>query len=166
MERCMTEPFVLTPPDDKDLRFTLFKQVVASFYRWKWGIECPWDASEGNQLKRLLKASPTLDIHSFRVFLYNYGCSNDITPGERPRSFLPRIYDYSITPLDRFRRNPNAAIDSAQTQRARRNDTAFEQARQNRRIAQGPERNLPPERVEQRGNRTLGNGFKRLSDAG
>src|SRR6266849_10150433 len=146
----MIEPFALTPPDGNGTRFTAFRDSVLKFYQWKWGRCCPWDGAEANQLSRLLKSDPTLSLQDFRLFLYNYGCSDDITPGERPRSFLPRIHDYSVTPLDRFRRNPNAKIETASSQRSRRNDTAFEQARQNRRIAPDPKRNFPAEGIKPR----------------
>lgn len=118
----------------KDLRFMPFKERIFAFYTWRWKQECPWDGSEAGNLARLLKACPKLDVDSFSRWLYNYGISQDIPPGERPRKFLPRIHDYSITPLDRFRRDPNAengktfaARDEAAT------DTARERARENRR---------------------------------
>ncbi len=162
-----TSDFSLTPPEPKDIRFTLFRDVVASFYRWKWGMDCPWDGSEARQLKTLLGSSPTLDIQTFRMWLYNYGCSDDITPGERPRSFLPRMHDYSITPLDRFRRDPNAAIQTAKTQGARRSRAAFERVRSRGLAAAGATGNLSLEgRVERSGNRELAQGFRPIQDTG
>src|SRR5271154_2734816 len=157
------DEFALTAPGSEGSRFSAFKLMVMHFYQWRWGHSCPWDGSEAHQLSLVLKASPKLELSDFKRWLYNYGMSDDITPGERPRSFLPRIHDYSVGPLDRFRRSPDAEIATAQSQRARRNSAALEQARQNRRIAQGPSRDLPTERIEPRRDRTLGGGFKRLS---
>src|ERR1700728_294885 len=92
----------------KDPRFTPFKERIMAFYAWRWNQECAWDASEANQLARLLASCPKLDVSTFSRWLYNYGISDDPPPGERPRKFLPRIHDYSITRLDRFRRDPSA----------------------------------------------------------
>src|ERR1035441_9108548 len=91
-----------------DPRFTPFRERIVAFYTWRWNQECPWDGSESGNLARLLKACPKLDVNTFSRWLYNYGMSDDISPGERPRKFLPRIHDYSVTHLDRFRRDPNA----------------------------------------------------------
>lgn len=155
--------FILTPFDGNSSRFADFRQMVTKFYEWKWGHECPWDGAEGRQLSQLLKSSPSLDVMTFKRWLYNYGMSEDITPGERPRSFLPRIHNYSVVPLDRFKRSQDAQIDTAQTQRARRNSAAFEQARQDRRIAEHPSPNLPEQRTLPRRNPALASGFRRLS---
>src|ERR1035438_7783196 len=100
--------FALSPPEQHDTRFKLFKAMIFRFYKWKWGYDCPWSASEAKQLFELLKSSPTLDVQTFTRWLYNYGLSQDIAPGERPRAFIPRIHRYSITNLDRFGRDPNA----------------------------------------------------------
>ena len=91
-----------------DNRFTPFRERIVAFYTWRWQQECAWDGSESNQLARLLKACPKLDVNTFSRWLYNYGLSDDIAPGERPREFLPRIHRYSQTHLDRFGRDPNA----------------------------------------------------------
>lgn len=95
--------------DGKDItRFQEFKVRIFAFYTWRWNQECPWDGGESNQLSRLLKCCPKLEVTEFSRWLFNYGRSDDISPGERPRKFLPRIHDYSITRLDRFRRDPHA----------------------------------------------------------
>lgn len=116
-----------------DPRFTPFRERIFAFYKWRWDQECAWDASESNQLSRLLKSSPNLEINQFSRWLYNYGQSEDIAPGERPRAFLPRIHRYSVTNLDRYGRDPNAK--SGQTF-AERDESATRQAiraaRQNR----------------------------------
>lgn len=101
-----------------------------AFYSWRWNQECPWDGSEANQLARLLASSPKLDVSTFSRWLYNYGVSEDAPPGERARKFLPRIHDYSITRLDRFRRDPIAKsrTDSKQLAQADRNQAAIARA--------------------------------------
>lgn len=158
--------FVLTPPEFTDIRFKFFRMTVEAFYLWKWGRTCPWDGAESNQLTRLLKADPKLTLQDFRLFLYNYGCSDDITPGERPRSFIPRLHNYSVTSLDRFGRDPNASIQTSQTQRARRNDSAFEQARANRGLLENPVGDLPAKRVDTGRDRALGDGLEPLLGGG
>src|SRR5260221_3928578 len=100
--------FTLTPSDGFGSRFKTFRQMVEAFYRWKWGNECAWSGAEASQLKRLLGACPKLDVLTFKRWLYNYGCSDDIAPGERPCRFLPRIHNYSQVPLDRFSRSQDA----------------------------------------------------------
>src|SRR5438552_12670505 len=128
-----SDGFLLTATDGNGNRFSSFKERVKAFYWWKWHQECPWDGSDANQLSRVLKSSPTLDVGTFSRWLYNYGCSDDIAPGERPCRFLPRIHNYSVVPLDRFGRSQDAIIPTAQAQRSRRSSAAIEQAIQNRR---------------------------------
>jgi hypothetical protein len=125
-----------------DPRFTPFKERIFAFYRWRWSNgECPWDGSEANQLSKLLKSCPKLSIQDFSRWLYNYGQSEDIAPGERPRAFLPRIHRYSVTNLDRYGRDPNVRPGETFAERDEKgNSTAFERARQNRR---GPTVNVP-----------------------
>jgi hypothetical protein len=91
-----------------DERFTPFKEAVWGFYLWRWKREPPWDGAEQNQLSRLLKASPKLDLATFKLWLYNYGRSENLKPGERPCRFLARLDEYSISPLDRFGREKGA----------------------------------------------------------
>lgn len=141
----------------KDPRFTPFKDRIFAFYQWRWSQECPWDGSEAGNLSKLLKACPKLDISQFSRWLYNYGQSEDIKPGERPRTFLPRIHNYSITPLNIFGRDPRhetrqtfAARDEAAT------DTAIARARA-RRIGDSPQRyaRTLSDRSDQRGVQNL-----------
>jgi hypothetical protein len=86
----------------------VFRETVLKFYWWKWQKECPWDGSESNQLTKLLKCNPALAVEDFARWLYNYGRSEDISPGERPRRFLPRIHNYSVGVLDRYGRSIHA----------------------------------------------------------
>src|SRR5262249_989473 len=135
-------------------------------YYWRYQEPCPWNGGEAKNLKQLLLDFPKLEKIKFAHWLKNYFMSQDYPPGERPRSFLPRISNYSIEPLDRFSRSQNATIENAQAQRARRNRAALEQAEKNSRLASNPDRNLPPERIEPRRDRTLGTGFSALRDCG
>src|SRR6185437_9724323 len=121
--------FALTSPDEYGPRFQDFRDLVQAFYRWRWDQECPWDASDASQLSRVIKACPRLDIGTMKRWLYNYGCSDDIKPGERPRSFLPRIHNYSVVPLDRFGRSQDAEIPTKEAQRTRRSNAAFDRVR-------------------------------------
>lgn len=126
--------FALTPPDGTTSRFQEFRAIIERFYQWKWNQPCPWDGSEAKQLSTFLKATPVLDVRDFARWLYNYGLSGNITPGERPRKFLPRIHDYSVKAIDRFGKDPDA--ESGKTFAARdeaATDQAIARARQNRR---------------------------------
>src|SRR5277367_3624815 len=88
-----------------DTRFSAFRERIVAFYMWRFQQECPWDGGESNQLANLLKASPSLDVNTFSRWLYNYGMSDDIAPGERPRAFLTRIHRYSVTRLNVYGRS-------------------------------------------------------------
>ena len=154
--------FALTPPETNGNRFTEFRLLIVAFYQWRWNQTCPWDGSEARQLSQLLKSNPILDTAQFKRWLYNYGCSDDIKPGERPRKFLPRIHDYSIVPLDRFGRSQDAIIDNAQTQRLRRGFTNLEQARTDQPSLESSTPNLPTERTVRRRDRQLGAGLRPL----
>lgn len=124
------KPSPLTKAEEKEpTRFTIFKAVVFRFYQWKWGRAPLWDGAEANQLSRLLKADPSLDVQTFSVWLKNYGSSQDISPGERPCMFIPRITKYSVAALNQFGREENVGNESKQDAIARRNREAFAQVR-------------------------------------
>lgn len=121
--------FTLTPFDGTTTRFQDFKAMVEKFYRWKWSNDCPWDGSEAKQLSLLLKASPTMTVQEFARALYYYSLSGNITPGERPRKFLPRIHDYTVKPIDRFGKDPDSEkVQSKQLAQAERNQSAIDRA--------------------------------------
>jgi hypothetical protein len=103
-ERVMGDDLRLTPPDGNGSRFADFRDLVERAYRWRWKRPCPWSGAEANQLSRLLKCSPTLDVREFAHWLKNYFVSEDYPPGERPSRFLPRIHNYSVDAVDRFSR--------------------------------------------------------------
>jgi hypothetical protein len=86
----------------KEGRHVPFKELIFRFYQWKYQRDPDWDGSEAKQLSSLLKANPKLDVETFAHWLKNYGASDDISPGERPRIFLPKISRYSVAPLDRY----------------------------------------------------------------
>lgn len=126
------DDLVLSAPDPKDTRFSLFRQRIEAFFRWRWNQDTPWGPAEANQLARLLRECPTLDIGTFSTWLRNYGFSQDITPGQRPCKFLSHIHDYSVTPLDRFRRSQDAIPTTSAECNERAVDAAFERARASR----------------------------------
>lgn len=114
--------FALTPPDGTTNRFQEFRAMIERFYGWKWNQPCPWDGSDAKQLSNFLKCTPTLDVRDFARWLYNYAQSGNITPGERPRKFLPRIHDYSVKAIDRFGKDPESEKNqSKQLARSTRN---------------------------------------------
>ena len=120
-----------------DPRFTPFRERIVAFYQWKWNQECAWDGSESNQLARLLRSCPNLDVNTFSRWLYNYGLSDDIPPGERPRKFLPRIHDYSVTKLDRFHRDPSKGNGEKSNAKPDRFREAIERSREDDRQDEG-----------------------------
>lgn len=158
---------VLTPSDGTNNRFTEFRTWIERAYEWKWHLQCPWGPAEANQLSNLLKACPKLDSITFAHWLKNYLDSDDHPPGERPSRFLPRLHNYSVTPLDRFGRNPDAKTETAYEQKQRRINADFERARQNRLEPQRSAENLPLEGSRgTRRVRALASGLRPLSDCG
>jgi len=141
------DALVLSPPPDRDLRHRSFRSVLCAFYTWKWHYACPWGAEDGAQLKRFLDLNPTLEEATFKRWLLNYSNSHNITPGERPFRFLPRMDTYSVEPIDKFRTSFNAPIITAKLQNTMRTAMAMEQVRQDDMLQQAalPE---PPERVK------------------
>ena len=129
-------------------RFAQCHKLIMDFYRWLWREECPWDASEATNLSKLLKANPSLDAAKLRRWLYNYALSKDYPPGERPRRFLPRIHNYSVTNLNVYSRDANDT-ESYADRNERASATAFDRARSLRR---GPEPDV----------HTLGQGIERI----
>jgi len=147
------EPAVTT--QDKAKRHTAFKDMIFRFYKWKWGRDCPWDGSEAKQLSNLLAADPALDVMTFASWLKNYGESKDISPGERPRAFLPRIHSYSVTKLNQYRRDADVRTETFDSARVRNTDDAFEQAARNLASAQTDGGN-PASGDDAAGNRDVG----------
>lgn len=91
--------------DGKITRFTEFKDWIFRFYNYQYERDPLWDASDAKQLSALLASAPKLDGNTFALWLKNYGESTDHGPGERPRSFLPRISNYSVTSLNQYGRS-------------------------------------------------------------
>jgi hypothetical protein len=156
--------FELTPPPMKDERFMKFREWIFRAVNWKWNANPRWGGAEAKNLSSLLAEMPELTEREFCLALKNLLNSDDVPAMQRPAYWLPKIESYIIHAHNTFGRNPDAAITTAQTQRARRNSAAIEQAIQNRRIAPNSSRDLPAEGIDQRGSRTLGSGLKRLCD--
>ena len=68
------------------------------------GVDCPWDGSEGKQLKLLLRATPKWHDSQFAQCLANMYGSTGFAVGTRPREFLPRLPKYLHGPLNEFNR--------------------------------------------------------------
>lgn len=113
-------------PDERHIRF---KDLIFRFYQWKWKRKPGWDGSDAAQLARLLKANPDLDDITFATWLRNYGESKDITPGERPRRFLPRIENYSVRPLNQFGRDGAGSANGKASPAEQRGQQISEQRR-------------------------------------
>jgi len=165
------EEFELTAPEPKDTRSEEFKDLIFRGYRWAcenvWHIpivEPGWDMRDGAQLKRYLAANPEEEIILFGQTLHNYFRSLDHSSGERPFRFLPRLDCYRVKPQNVFRRDQDAQIDTAQTQRQRRSSDAFERARRDRQLPERYVAHLAGERIELRRDRTLAPGFRPVPD--
>ena len=151
----MPEEFSLTPPEVRTT-FSEFRLWIERAYWFYCRCQCPWDASEAVQLKRFLAANPALSVQDFKHWLNNYMLSEDHAPGERPRSFIPRLNNYSVEPLDRFGRSIYARIPTAKDQNRAINCANFREARCDRQLAPEDARPLSPKRTaDDVGNRGL-----------
>ena len=128
--------FQLTPPPPADDRFSRFRAWIERAYFWRCQRPCPWDGSDSRHLKIFLEANPQLGEIEFAHWLKNYMVSEDHPAGERPRSFLSRLSNYSVEPLDRFGRSGNAHIITKQDQTQARNSAVIREARRNFDLAQ------------------------------
>lgn len=85
-----------------DPRHTSFQGLIFRCYMYLNDNELPpWDGSEAKQLSILLKNKPDWDEKKFAICLWNYARS-EITRGDRPRIFLPRLTSYQNGPLDKY----------------------------------------------------------------
>src|SRR5208337_60171 len=158
----MTDDFVLTPPELSESRFATFKDLIFRGYNWKHGISPGWDVRDATQLKRHLAANPEETIGVFGQTLLNYFRSEDHSSGERPFRFLPRLDCYRVKPQNAFRRDQDAKIETAQSQRQRRNLDAIDLVC-DKKLPQGYAEDVSPKRIDGRRSRALGTGFEPIS---
>jgi hypothetical protein len=159
---------VLTPfdPPQKDYRFTKFREWIDRAYIWKWNAKPRWGGMEARNLWNLLQEMPELTEKDFCLALKNLVNSADIPAMQRPGYWLPKLDSYLVHHHNTFGRNPDATIETAQTQRERRTDSAFERVRTNLRTSQDPAKDLPAKGIRPRRDRALGTGFRAISDCG
>jgi hypothetical protein len=85
-----------TPVDD---RHTPFK--LAIFSAWPTG-EPSWNGREGSALGKLLAANPKLTLEGFTRLLKHRRDSEAVNLTARPCTWLERVTDYGMGPLDRY----------------------------------------------------------------
>lgn len=99
---------VLSAPELKDTRFTVFQSWIFRAVRWKWGSDPRWGAMEAKQLWNLLQEMPQLSEKDLCLALRNLLNSSDIPAMQRPGYWLPRLESYMVHEHNTFGRNPNA----------------------------------------------------------
>src|SRR5208337_1688512 len=164
---------VLTAPSPQDNRFAMYRDLIERGHRWAcktvWNIEVfeiGWDMRDAAQLRRHLDSNPDETLAKFAQALLNYFSSRDHSSGERPFRFLPRIDCYRVKPQNVFRRDQDAEIETAQSQRPRRNNDAFARARRDRQLPERHGEDVSAEDSRTRRNRTLASGLEPLPGQG
>ena len=82
-----------------------FKPAVDSINRY-WNFKNPetpfiWDNSEGEQLRRLLKATPQLSIEQITECL-RHRARSDVVHTDRPRKWLANLLSFAAGPLNKY----------------------------------------------------------------
>src|SRR5208337_3383968 len=160
---------VLTAPSPQDNRFAMYRDLIERGHRWAcktvWNIEVfeiGWDMRDAAQLRRHLDSNPDETLAKFAQALLNYFSSQDHSSGERPFRFLPRLDCYRVKPQNAFRRDQDAKIETAQSQRQRRNLDAIDLVC-DKKLPQGYAEDVSPKRIDGRRSRALGTGFEPIS---
>lgn len=87
-----------------DSRHIKIKSLICNAYEDQNKVQCPWDGSEGKQLKAFLDATPKwVDSQVAQCLVHMYD-SAGFAKGTRPREFLPRLPKYLHGPLNEFNR--------------------------------------------------------------
>jgi len=86
-----------------DPRHIPFKKEVFAYWiaQNPRGGLCPWDGADAAALSAMLKASPQLDLETFKQLLRNRAKS-DVNPADLPRAWLRDVMRFAAGPLDRF----------------------------------------------------------------
>ena len=99
--RGANSPELVLPTDSRHIRI---KSLICNAYEQNNNIQCPWDGSEGKQLKAFLDATPAWIDSQVAQCLVNMYDSAGFAKGTRPREFLPRLPRYLHGPLNEFNR--------------------------------------------------------------
>jgi hypothetical protein len=89
------------PVDSRHIRV---KSLICNAYEQETKLQCPWDGSEGKQLKAFLDSTPQWVDSQIAQCLVNMYASTGFAKGTRPREFLPRLPKYLHGPLNEFNR--------------------------------------------------------------
>jgi hypothetical protein len=98
-----------TIKDSVDARHHPARALIQQLFQSQFKVTCPWDASEGSVLSKLLQSNPTWTAPQIAQMIRNRFASDSIT-GERPRVWLPNIAKYHAAALDRFQKPKTANI--------------------------------------------------------
>lgn len=105
-------PTLPAPPSEalvlrRDPRHAEFKAAVAEVFRengWRFYWTTP---GTDDKLDELLESDAVVTVQQFGRWLQNWVASEDHKPGEHPSYFLPRIYGYSISSINKYGRPHN-----------------------------------------------------------
>lgn len=100
-----------TPKHTPDPRHTPFRSVLERYWENFNTFPLPWDVKEADNLSDFLKASPTLDVDTFRLMLWNRCRSEGVNHSELPKKFLGNLVKYSRSPLDQYGK-PKGTVNS------------------------------------------------------
>lgn len=82
-------------------KYKAFIEIIDAGYKKK-GLPFTWGASEGKQLKTLLRDCPAVTEDQFRLWLNNRARSEKVNMAARPREWLGTLPRYNAGPLDEF----------------------------------------------------------------
>lgn len=114
-------PELVLPVDSRHMKI---KSLICNAYEEQNGAPCPWDGSEGRQLKAFLDATPKwVDSQVAQCLIHMYA-SAGFAKGTRPREFLPRLPKYLHGPLNEFNREQrgNGYVNKGEQRQSAAND--------------------------------------------
>jgi len=99
-------------------RHSRLQQMVMTWYRDWAGVECPWDGSEGRNLKRLIDSTPNWPDQQFVPCLENVAASDCVPKGDRPREWIEKLPKFLHGPLDQYWKPKGNSNGNGSTSRA------------------------------------------------
>ena len=104
-----------------DPRHEEFKQVFSEYFAYtNNGLDAPWDAQEGAQLKRFLEKNPRFNTEQWRILLRNRARS-DVAHGENLSTWIAKALTWANAPTGKnggsngFKGKTESSVDAAKS---------------------------------------------------
>lgn len=113
-----------------ETRHSRIHKMIMAAYQEQNGVECPWNAAEGSQLKRFLDSTPHWTDQQIAQCLMNLFVSEGYPKSTSPKEFLVYLPKYLKGPLNQFKQSENGngsgkQEPSASAKRIMHNAAAF-----------------------------------------